>query len=220
MFSERTYRRLFELHNTTLWPLHAAAGIAGVVIVFLLFRGGPGSARTISALLVAAWLAVAGAWFEWRFSTIHTGGRMMAAAFAIEATALLWFGALRNRIELTRPAGAIASVAAALLAYGLFLQPIVGRLLGRPWTQSEFFGLAPDPTIAATIGVLVLARRAPWFLWVIPIGWSLFSGMTLWAMHTPDAWLPPTIAIAGASLSIVHHRRIRADAPRSSTHVT
>jgi hypothetical protein len=215
MFSERTYRRLFELHNTTLWPLHAVAAIAGIIIAILLFRGGRGSARTVSALLAAAWLAVACGWFEWRFSTIHTGGRMMAAAFALEAVALLWFGVVRHRVEPERPAGVAGWIAFAILVFGALMNPLLGRALGRPWTQTELFGLAPDPTVLATLGVLILAQRARWFLWIIPVGWCLFSGLTLWAMHTPDAWLPPAIAIAGVALVIARQRRQANHAPLS-----
>jgi hypothetical protein len=204
MFSERTYRRLFELHNTTLWPLHAAAGIAGVVIFFLLFRGG--SARTISALFAAAWLAVAGGWFEWRFSTIHTGGRMMAAAFTLEALALIWFGVIRRRVVPEHPAGIGGWVAFAILILGLLLLPLLGRAIGRPWSQSEVYGLAPDPTAIATIGILLLVRRAPLLLWVVPLGWCLFSGLTLWALQTPDAWLIPAIAIVGAGIAVARRR--------------
>ena len=206
MFSERTYRRLFESHNTALWPAHIAAVIAGVVILAIVLRRSTHAGRAVTATLALAWLIVAAMWFWSRFSTIHSGGHLMATAFAVEAISLLWFGALRNRIELPRPAGAIAWFATVIFAYGLFLQPLLGRALGRPWEQSEVFGLAPDPTVAATIGALLLARRAPWFLWVIPIGWSLFSGMTLWAMHTPDAWLPPGIAVAGLLLAIASRR--------------
>jgi hypothetical protein len=204
MFSERTYRRLFEMHNAALWPAHFATLLAGAAILVLVFRRGAG--RTVAVMFAATWLFVAIAWFWMRFSTIHTGGRMMAGAFAVEAVALLWFGAVRSRIEIARPAGAVAWCGVAVFAYEILLHPALGRALGRPWTQSEVFGLAPDPTVIATIGALLVARRAPWFLWVIPVCWCLFSGLTLWAMHTPDAWLPPAIAIGGLALAVALRR--------------
>lgn len=206
MFTEETYRRLFENHNAALWPLHAVAVIAGVAIAILLVRGGSVRSRCAAVLLAVVWLAVAGGWFEWRFSTIHTGARIMAAAFALEAVALLWFGAVRDRLAVTRVSGIRGWLGVALLAWGMAIHASLGAALGRPWTQSEVFALAPDPTAIATIGVLLLARRAPWILWIVPVGWCLFSGITLWAMHTPDAWLPPVIAVGGATLSLFNHR--------------
>jgi len=208
MFSERTYRRLFEMHNAALWPAHAAAILAGVVILVLIFRrGGAAAGRPLAIVLAVASFAVALAWFWTRFSTIHTGGRPMAMAFAVEALALLWFGAVRDRFDAARPKGIRDWVAVFLLAYGLLLHPLLGCALGRPWAQLEVFGLAPDPIAIATIGALLLARRAPWFLWVVPAGWCLFSGLTLWAMRTPDAWLPPAIALGGVALATLSQRR-------------
>jgi hypothetical protein len=209
MFSERTYRRLFEMHNAAVWPAHAAALLTGVVIMILILRRGGVAARLpLVVFLAVAWLAVAAAWFWMRFSTIHTGGRTMAVAFAIEAFALLWFGVARNRLGAARPRGVRDSIAVVLLAYGLLLHPLLGPVLGRPWSQAEVFALAPDPTAIATIGALLLAKHAHWSLWVVPIGWCLFSGLTLWAMRTPDAWVPPAIATVGVAIALVcRHER-------------
>ena len=41
----------------------------------------------------------------------------------------------------------------------LIVQPLVGLLAGRSLLQAEYFGVAPDPTATATLGVLLLARR-------------------------------------------------------------
>ncbi|HUG11497.1 MAG TPA: DUF6064 family protein [Opitutaceae bacterium] len=213
MFSERTYRRLFESHNAALWPAHLAVVLAAAVVFVMLFRRAAQSGRLIALALALAWMVVALAWFWTRFSTIHTGASIMAAAFAFEGLALLWFGAIRSRLEIARPTGAFGWAGTAILTYGLLLQPLLGRALGRPWAQSEVFGLAPDPTVAATIGALLLARRAPWFLWTIPVGWSLFSGLTLWAMHAPDAWLPSGIAIAGTAPALASRWRRKQRTP-------
>jgi hypothetical protein len=38
LFSPRVYWRMFELHNTALWPLHVLALAAGLIIVLLVAR--------------------------------------------------------------------------------------------------------------------------------------------------------------------------------------
>lgn len=208
MFSERTYRRLFEMHNFAIWPAHAAAILAGVVVLLLILCRPAAAGRSLAIILAVAWLTVAATWFWMRFSTIHTGGRAMAAASAIEALALFWFGVVRNRFAVARPVGIRDWVAFAILILGLLLHPLLGLALRRPWMQSEVFALVPDPTAIATISALLLARRAPCFLWVVPVGWCLFSGFTLWAMRTPDAWVPPAIATVGVAIAIARrHER-------------
>ena len=64
----------------------------------------------------------------------------------------------------------------------------------------ELFGLAPDPTVLATLGVLVAADRVRWELFVIPVLWCAVTGATLWTMGAPEALLMP---LAGLSTLIL-----------------
>ena len=89
----------------------------------------------------------------------------------------------------------IALVGLCIFVFALFAWPLVGRLLGRPWLQAELFGIAPDPTVVATLGVLIAADRTRWELLVVPMLWCAISGATLWAMQSPDALLAPAAAL-------------------------
>jgi hypothetical protein len=76
----------------------------------------------------------------------------------------------------------------SLLVSALLLCPFVGLAFGRPWTQAEVFGLAPDPTALATLGALLLLAPArpglTWRLaWLLPLLWCALSGMTHWVMQ-------------------------------------
>src|SRR5262249_53060993 len=64
------------------------------------------------------------------------------------------------------------------------LRLAVGRpaVFGRPWPQAEIFGIAPDPTVVATLGVLIAADRTHWELLLVPLLWCAISGATMWAM--------------------------------------
>ena len=70
-----------------------------------------------------------------------------------------------------------------MIVYALAIHPLIAPLSGRPWTQAEIFGLAPDPTVIATLGVLVAAARPNWHLLVLPLLWCAISGLTLWTME-------------------------------------
>jgi hypothetical protein len=80
------------------------------------------------------------------------------------------------------------------LVYALAIHPLIAPLSGRPWTQAEIFGLAPDPTVIATLGVLVAAARPNWLLLILPLLWCIISGLTLWTMESPEAPLVPLAA--------------------------
>jgi hypothetical protein len=77
---------------------------------------------------------------------------------------------------------------------GLVAYPVLAPSSGRSWRQAEIFGLAPDPTVAATLGAL-LFWRAPWPLWVIPLLWCAASSATLVELHAAPAWLPAAAAL-------------------------
>ena len=94
-------------------------------------------------MLAAGWLVVALAYFWLRYATIHTGGRWFAAAFAGQALALVWSGVVGSRLELAARPAAIGRIGLGLIAFSVLLYPLVARLQGRPWQQSEVFGLTP-----------------------------------------------------------------------------
>ena len=72
-----------------------------------------------------------------------------------------------GRLAFNDPRALTAKVGVALFLFALLLQPLIGPLAVREWSGVELFGLAPDPTVVATLGVLVAADRVRWELFVI-----------------------------------------------------
>ncbi len=207
MFSDRTYHRLFELLNRATWPAQITTLAAGVALLVLLRRTDERSGRIASGLLAAAWLVVAWAYFWEKYATIHWAGRHIAVLFTGQALWLGWVGVVRGRIVFAANEGIVARIGIGLAAFAVLAYPLLARLFGRPWAQTEVFGLAPDPTVAATLGVVLAALQVRWSLLVVPILWSVFSGLTLWTMKSPDAWVLPLLAVAGIVMAGVRQLR-------------
>lgn len=208
LFAPRTYYRLFELYNLDLWPLQLLALALGATLLVLWRRGGARAGRASAAILALCWLWVAWGYHWQRYASINLAAGYFALAFVGQALLLLWLGVLRGRLapaparRLQQRAGLI------LLLFALLVFPLLGPLLGRSWTQAEVFGMAPDPTALATLGVLLLAGgRPPWGLWPLPVAWCLVSGTTLWAMEAPDFALAPLAALLALSLAVGGARR-------------
>ncbi len=160
-----------------------------------------------------------------RYASINWAAAWFAAGFAVEALLLIGAAGLGARLQLCsvqEPRGAIGF---GLLVYALLVHPSLGVLLGRPWQQAEVFGLAPDPTTVATLGVLLLLRGADggagtapkiaaWLLWPLPVLWCLVSGATLWTMGSAGAPLLPLAAVI-ALAAAWHGARARKAAQRS-----
>ncbi|MGH8854756.1 MAG: DUF6064 family protein, partial [Telluria sp.] len=194
MFSARSYFRQFELVNRDLWPLQLPALAAGAALVACILRARPAGSRIAFALLSLAWLAVAWAYHLARYADISTGAPYFAAGFGVQAGLLAWMAGK------PRPALPAGKVALLIVLLALAIYPLLAPLDVRSWWQAEVFALAPDPTVAATFGVL-LFWHAPWPLWVIPLAWSAASSATLFELGAAQAWLLPAVALASVIAS-------------------
>lgn len=200
LFSPRTYYRLFELHNRAWWPAHLAFLGTGVSILVLLRRATPWSATAIMVLLSICWAFVAWAFHLERYARINWAARYFGAAFVIQALLMIQYGIGRRRPLLAWPRTGVGRVAIGVTTFALFVEPLIGLLVRRAWTQLEIFGIAPDPTAIATLGVLAMtAPRAPRYLLVVPVAWCAISGVTLWAMGQPDALVAPSVGLVGVA---------------------
>jgi Family of unknown function (DUF6064) len=180
MFAPRTYWRLIELYNRDLWPLQLLTLSVGAVLVGLAGSRNPRAPRAVLAGLALAWLLVAWAFHWQRYATINWGARSLAMAFLLQALLLLGAavgmrGHAREARVMARPAGLLLAAAAVLL------YPLIGIGAGRAIAQAEVFGLMPEPTALATVGLLLAV--APWrhaWLLVIPLLSLVVGALTLW----------------------------------------
>lgn len=210
LFAPRTYFRLAESYNLELWPAQVVALAAVLLLVALAWRGSARAGRFVALGLAAAWAFVA--WrFHWtHYATINWAAVHFAVAFAAQAVLLIGAAFLDGLRYDRRPPAARRYAGLALVVVALALQPLAALMLGRPAAQLEAAGLFPDPTALLTLGLLLIAGRAHWTLFPIPLLWCLVSATTLWTMKAADAPLP----FLGALLATAAALFLR---PRSST---
>jgi uncharacterized protein DUF6064 len=197
LFSSRVYWRMFELHNAELWPLQVLTLAAGLIILLIAWRGI--GARWLALILAMLWLLVGWSFLWNRYATINWAVAYVAPAFAIEGMLLLMIGSLLDALTFDRR-GPARGIGYLILAFALAGYPLLSPLQGLSWASSEVFGIAPDPTVIATLGIMLLARgRLLPVLWPIPVLWCLLSGMTLLTMGELQASAPlAAVALAAA----------------------
>ena len=169
-----------------------------------------------AAILAACWMWVAWAYLVRRYDTINWAASYFAGGFAVEVVLLIWTGLVRNRLRLRPAADLPRHHRARHLSPGPF-----GVAADRPARRTAMgagrdLGIAPDPTVVATLGVLVAADRTRWELLTIPLLWCAISGATLWTMQSPDALLMPTVALL--ALLVVGWKTIARRRVRSRDH--
>lgn len=213
MFAPGTWWRLFELHNQAWWPAQVLLLLAGCAVVVGLWRAHRGSLRAATVLLALAWAFVAWAFLWQRYAAINWSATGFAWGFAAQSVGLLVL-ATRPSLSLeARPARRRAGL--GLLLWAVLAHPWLAPVLGRPWVQAEVFGLAPDPTAIATLGVLLCAAAgtpaARRLLGVLRAGallWLAVSAATLGTMGSAQAWV--LLGAAGVAVAVWGVSRTRA----------
>jgi Family of unknown function (DUF6064) len=209
LFSPRTYFRLLASYNAAIFPAQVPALLLGLAAAFGVYRSSPRRSRAIALLLAVAWLWIAVAFHARRYASINWAAVYFAWAFAAEAALWLGIGALAGRLEIVRAADRSRRIGLGLILFAVVVEPLAAPLLGRGWAAAEIFGLFPDPTAVATLGVLLAARvRGRSALMLVPVLWCATTGLTLYAMKAPDFGIAPAAA-ALAMVTAVAQRRAR-----------
>ncbi len=195
LFSPQTYYRLFELNNAEWWPLPLITLALGLALPLLLQRGNALTGRLVATALALIWLWVAWAFHWQRYAAINLAGGYFTLAFTIEALLLLWLAAMRIPSSESMPKPR-RYAGWGIFLYALLAHPLIGLLFGRDLSQAELFGMAPDPTALATLGILLMAcGRHFWPFALIPLLWCFVSGATLWAMSAPNFFIAPLVSL-------------------------
>ncbi|ASY65450.1 Cytochrome c-type biogenesis protein DsbD, protein-disulfide reductase (plasmid) [Sinorhizobium sojae CCBAU 05684] len=201
MFSPRVYFRLIERYNQAVWPLQVVFVTGGLLVLAL--------TRKRNRAVVLPALAVAWAFCAWqflwaRYAVINWPVSYAAAAFLLQAGLLI---ASIGRASAPAPSATRYYGGIGLMLFGLVAYPLLAPLAGRSLASAEAFGLMPDPTVATTLGaLLVLSPKTPWLLLPVPLLWCAFSGLTLWALQDAGAWAPFATIIATLALLLAGNR--------------
>jgi hypothetical protein len=172
LFSATSWWRMVEAANAAAWPMQIPALAGGVAVLGIALRRRPSLARAAWLVLAAAWAAVAWFFHATHHATIDWSAPVYAWAFAAEAALLAACGiGCRDWLAAS---GFRRTLGLGLLAAAVGVYPLLALVAGRPWpVQAETFGLLPDPTALATVGLLLALaprrRTLAALLWPIPL---------------------------------------------------
>jgi len=195
--------RLLEAYNAWLWPAQLPALALGAWLTWVAWRGTATQFRVALGLLGLVWLWIAWALLDQRLAPLDPAAPYGAYGSAIEGGLLIAlatrFGAdLGGASSLRRLIGAgFVDTSVTVLPFAAPLFAMVLSADGDPhWRAAAVFGVTPDATALATLGLVVALGRHRW-LAVIPLLWCLQSGAMLWELGFGHAWVSPVLA-AGA----------------------
>ena len=202
LFSERTYLRLFELHNGKFWPLQVLTVAAASAAAVLLLRDHRHAGRVVSAVLAAAWALVALIFFGQSFATINWASSYLVPVALGQAALLATLGVWANCLAPPAAVGDRRSIwgGVGIAVIGLAGYPILAMASDRGLAGAEVFALTPDATVVVTAGLVAMARpaRVFWILLAIPAALALISLALHHSMGRWEGWIP-VIAVGVAA---------------------
>jgi len=175
-FTADTYLSLFETYNGTIWPAQVVAYGLGVLAVFLTLRPLAAGGRIAFVVLSAFWLWNGIAYHLMHFLQINFAALGFAVLFTLQG-ALFAAIAIGSRHSFRFRPDAFGWSGLLFCLFALAAYPLLGWLAGHGWPRAAVFGVAPAPTAIFTFGMLLMLEgRAPLYLAVIPLLWSVAAG--------------------------------------------
>ena len=188
-FTAEVYFRLIERVGEAFWPLHLLTVAMGLAALILALRG---RGRIACLLLAAVWAWVGMTFMMQRYAQLNWAGEYFGWGFLVQAAFLALIALIGLGLAGSgRPRDIPGRMGLVLATVGLVLYPFIAPLAGPGGSQAETFGIHPDPTAVATIGILFLVfdGAGRWLAVLVPILWCLISAMTLQVLDAPWAML-------------------------------
>lgn len=193
-FTPEVYFRIFERQNEAVWPAQIVAVLLGAALIWLVWRG---RSKLAGVGLGAAWIFVGYTFHlelyaEYVWAAEYAGWAFIAQGALLFIIGLLGgFGGDGARSE----SDLLDRLGFAVALFGLALYPLLIPLGGRAWAGVELFGVAPDPTVIVTAGLLVWARPASAVVWIVPLLWAIVAAATAIQMEAIVAFAVPVAVL-------------------------
>ncbi len=202
-FTPDIYWRLLERINETFWPLHILAVAIGLAALLLALRG---NKRIALALLAPAWLTSGIIFHLTYYAELNWAAPWFGWAFIAQTALLLAVAFFAGSIKTREPSRGLSTwIGTTVAMVSLLGYPLISTTIGPGLSHAETYGLHPDPTAIATVGVLLIILRGPtlWLTMLIPILWCVIGSLTLIAMDATGALIPlaAVTIIAGTSVA-------------------
>ena len=208
-FTRDQFFTIFAAYNSAIWPVAILAYPLALVTFALALRGGSSNGRIVAASLALLWGFVGTAYHGVFFSRINLAAPLFAAAFIVQALLFATAALSPHGVEFHGRSRPRRAVGLGLILYAMIAYPLIGLMAGQHYPALPLFGVAPCPLLIFTFGLFALAREIRWWLWIVPVLWTLVGGSAFISLAVPQDWALP---IAAASAILVHllDRRPRA----------
>lgn len=173
-FTTEQFFSLFRDYNFAVFPAQIIIYLLAIICLVLIRTKTGNAGKFTIAFLGIIWLWM-GIIYHWVFfSTINNAAYLFGGLFIIQGILFLNYAFRKNPlIEMNNDKYGFVSF--GLILFALLIYPTLGYMLGHHYPYTPTFGL-PCPSTIFTFGILLLVKpKAPLFLYIIPLVWSVIG---------------------------------------------
>jgi hypothetical protein len=190
-FTRDQFFEVFAAYNAATWPVAILVYPLAALAVVMAWRGTATAGRVAAIVLALMWAWVGAVYQGIYFSQVNPIARAFAGAFLLQAL-LFAVHAISGRGLEFGPRTRLRAVAgASMILYAMLVYPLIGVAVGERYPAMPLFGVAPCPLLIFTFGLMLWATRARWWLWIVPLLWTVIGGSAAFLLSVPQDWALP-----------------------------
>jgi hypothetical protein len=102
-----------------------------------------------------------------------------------------------------------AIVGAVFVVFAMLLYPLIGSALGHHYPRTPMFGVAPCPLTIFTFGLFLFVRtKIAWYLYLIPLLWSLIGMSAAISLKVPQDYALVVSGVIGSTFIVLQNRQL------------
>lgn len=205
-FSREAFFEVFAHYNAAIWPAPLLAYPLGLLASLSALHGTRRSGRLVAVSLAVMWAWVGLVYHGMFFTPINPAAQIFAGAFILQSLLFGLCAVLGKSLDYGRRSQENLIAGAALILYAAVAYPLIGFASGERYPAIPLFGVTPCPLLIFTFGLMLWASRVSWWLWILPLGWSVIGGSASFLLSVPQDWALPISAVT-TSLIVNFDRR-------------
>lgn len=187
LFSPDVYFRLLALYNQDVWPVQIIAFGFGLILIWQSWRREHFNDLIVVGILALGWFWCGSVFHITYYATLSWIAYYFGGVFILQGI-LLFAWSLRGINDHSQSKQTLTfKIGLGLLVFAVFIYPLIWFLNGQHWQTAPLFGTFPNPTVIATIGVLMILRGNSG-LFIIPLIFLILNALTSWVVGEMD-WI-------------------------------
>jgi len=208
-FTVEQFFDVFETYNQAIWPAQIGVYVLGLMIVAALLKPIDYSDQFISGVLALFWVWTGVLYHIFYFSLINTLALIFGVFFVLQGVALFFSGVWLKRLTFEITMSTRAIVGAVFVVFAMLLYPLIGSALGHHYPRTPMFGVAPCPLTIFTFGVFLFVRtKIAWYLYLIPLLWSLIGMSAAISLKVPQDYALVVSGVVGSTFIVLQNRQL------------